>query len=158
MSLQKISLLLSAATLCFLTGCSVVPMNPTAMFVTPVTPPEVEQEVRLGVVYDVKEINTPAASTSGKGALIGGIGGGMLASVVNGSSVVKLVSAVAGAVVGNTVERNSLKSTSQVEIIIRLENQSLVAITQAKDEKFTLKKGDAIRIIGNGKSARVTSV
>jgi len=64
-----------------------------------------------------------------------------------------VLGAVAGAVVGNAIERSTTREDA-LEIIVQLRNGERVAIVQSQgDERF--QPGDAVMVITQGRSARV---
>jgi outer membrane lipoprotein SlyB len=68
--------------------------------------------------------------------------------------VVGVLGAVAGAVVGNAVERMSTREEA-VEILVQLRNGERRAIVQAKGNE-TLVPGDAVILVSTGGKTRVS--
>lgn len=114
-----------------------------------------EQTVRMGYVESVREVKlegTRSGVGTAGGAAIGGLAGstighgrGTLAAVVLG--------AVAGGVAGHVAEQG-LTSRRGLEVTVKLDNGSMVAITQEADEAF--RPGERVRILSDGATSRVT--
>jgi outer membrane lipoprotein SlyB len=68
--------------------------------------------------------------------------------------VVGVLGAVAGAVVGNAVER-AATSEEAVEILLQMKNGDRRAVVQAKGGE-TLNPGDAVILVTSGGKTRVT--
>jgi outer membrane lipoprotein SlyB len=114
-----------------------------------------ESTVRFGVVDSVRAVTidgTKSPVGAGAGAAIGGIAGST-AGQGRGSSVGAIIGAVAGGVAGAAIENSATKQNG-LEITIKLENGTYVAITQAADEEF--KPGERVRILSGSGATRVT--
>ena len=114
-----------------------------------------EMTVRFGVVDSVRPVTiegTKSPVGAGAGAVIGGIAGGKIGQG-RGSDVAAVLGAVAGGIAGAAIEN---KATAQqgVEITIKLENGSYIAVTQAADEVFL--PGERVRILSDYGTTRVT--
>jgi outer membrane lipoprotein SlyB len=108
------------------------------------------------VVLSIRPV-TVDGNQSGIGGAAGAIVGGVAGSGVGGrreSAVVGVLGAVAGAVVGNAVERAGTKEEA-FEIIIQLRNGERRAIVQGKG-KEAFSEGDAVLLINTGGKVRVT--
>jgi len=70
------------------------------------------------------------------------------------NAVVGVLGAVAGAVVGNAVERYGTREEA-VEILVQLRNGERRAIVQAKGNE-TLQPGDAVILVSTGGKTRVS--
>jgi outer membrane lipoprotein SlyB len=114
-----------------------------------------ESTVRFGIVDSVRAVTidgTKSPVGAGAGAAIGGIAGST-AGQGRGSSVGAIIGAVAGGVAGAAIENSATKQNG-LEITIKLENGTYVAITQAADEEF--KPGERVRILSGSGATRVT--
>lgn len=114
-----------------------------------------EMTVRMGVVESVRAVTidgTKSPVGAGAGAIIGGIAGSTVGQG-NGSSIGSVLGAVAGGVAGAAIESSATKQNG-IEITIKLENGTYVAITQAADEVF--KPGERVRILSGSGATRVT--
>ncbi|QDX82090.1 hypothetical protein B9N43_13040 [Denitratisoma sp. DHT3] len=113
-----------------------------------------EMVVRLGVVEAVRPVQIEG-SKSGAGTLTGAVVGGAAGSKVGqgkGSAVAAIVGAVAGGIAGSALEGSATKKDG-VEITVRLENNTLIAVTQEADEVFRL--GERVRVLSGGGVTRV---
>ena len=94
---------------------------------------------------------------SGIGGTAGAVVGGVAGSTVGGhreNAVVGVLGAVAGAVIGNAVERYGTREEA-VEVLVQLKNGERRAIVQAKGNE-TLVPGDAVILVSTGGKTRVT--
>ena len=114
-----------------------------------------EATVRMGVVESVRAVTidgTKSPVGAGAGAAIGGIAGSGVGQG-RGSNVGAIIGAVAGGVAGAAIENSATKQNG-IEITIKLDNGSYVAIVQAADEEF--KPGERVRILSGSGASRVT--
>jgi outer membrane lipoprotein SlyB len=112
--------------------------------------------VQDAVVLSVRPV-TVDGNQSGIGGAAGALVGGVAGSSVGGrreSAIVGVLGAVAGAVVGNAVERAGTKEEAY-EILVQLRNGERRSIVQAKG-KEALEAGDAVILINTGGKVRVT--
>lgn len=114
-----------------------------------------EMTVRFGIVESVRPVTiegTRSPVGAGAGAIVGGIAGSKVGQG-RGSDVGAVLGAVAGGIAGAAIEN---KATQQqgVEITLKLENGSYIAVTQAADEVF--KPGERVRILSDYGTTRVT--
>jgi outer membrane lipoprotein SlyB len=146
-------LILIATSLAVLAGCAVAP-NSANVYSS--RQAQGEQTVRMGVVESVREVRIDKGS-SGAGQLAGGAVGAVAAGSNigggNGAIVAGILGAVAGGLVGQNVEANMV-SRRGLEITVRLDNGSLIAVTQDADEMF--RAGERVRLLSSGRTARVT--
>ena len=115
----------------------------------------VVQEVQMGVVESVREVNIEGTKTpigAGAGAVAGGVAGSTVGSG-KGSVVGATLGAVLGGVAGAATEEVFTRRKG-VEITVKLDSGRLVAITQAADEVFQV--GDRVRILSGGGITRVS--
>lgn len=114
-----------------------------------------EQSVRMGVVESVREVQIEG-TRSGVGSTAGAVIGGVAGSNVGqgrGAIVGSVLGSVVGGVAGQAAEQAATRQTG-LEITVKLDNGSLVAVTQAADEAF--RPGERVRILSDGRTARVT--
>jgi outer membrane lipoprotein SlyB len=112
--------------------------------------------VQDAVVLSVRPV-TVDGNQSGIGGAAGALVGGVAGSSVGGrreSAIVGVLGAVAGAVVGNAVERAGTKEEAY-EILVQLRNGERRSIVQAKGNE-ALEAGDAVILINTGGKVRVT--
>ena len=113
------------------------------------------QEVQMGVVESVREVNIEGTKTpigAGAGAVAGGVAGSTVGSG-KGSVVGATLGALLGGVAGAAMEEGVTRQAG-VEITVKLDSGRLIAITQAADESF--KVGDRVRILSGGGTTRVS--
>ncbi len=114
-----------------------------------------ESTVRFGVVESARPVTidgTKSPVGAGAGAAIGGIAGSTMGQG-RGSNVGAIVGAVAGGVAGAAIENSATKQNG-IEITVKLENGTYIAVTQAADEDF--KPGERVRILSGSGATRVT--
>ena len=114
-----------------------------------------EQTVRMGVVESVREVKIEG-TRSGVGPAAGAVAGGVAGSAIGsgrGSAVAAVLGAVVGGVAGQATEEG-VTGRRGVEVTVKLDNGSMVAITQEADETF--RPGDRVRILSDGATSRVT--
>ena len=113
--------------------------------------------IQDGVVISIRPV-TVDGSQSGIGAaaggVIGAIGGSGASGVQREQQALGVLGAVAGAVVGNAIERMTTREEA-VEILVQLKNGDRRAIVQAKASEI-LVAGDAVTIVTSGSKVRVT--
>lgn len=113
------------------------------------------QEVQLGVVESVREVNIEGTKTpigAGAGAVVGGVAGSTVGSG-RGSVVGATVGAVLGGLGGAATEE-AVTRKKGIEITVRLDSGRLIAVTQAADETFQV--GDRVRVLSGGGTTRVS--
>jgi outer membrane lipoprotein SlyB len=104
------------------------------------------QTVQLGVVASVRTVLIEGTKTPA-GTVAGGALGGVAGSAVGGGtgrSVMTVVGAIAGAAAGSAVEEG-LTRKQGLEITVRLENGTVLAVVQEADEAFAV--GDSVRVL-----------
>lgn len=115
----------------------------------------VVQEVQMGVVESVREVNIEGTKTpigAGAGAVVGGVAGSTVGGG-RGSVVGATVGAVLGGLGGAAAEE-AVTRQKGVEITVKLDSGRLVAITQAADEEFRV--GDRVRVLSGSGTTRVS--
>ena len=116
-----------------------------------------EQSIRTGVVESVREVQIEG-TRSGVGAVAGGAAGGIGGSHM-GDGTLSALGAVLGAVGGGLVGQAAEEGVTRrkgLEITVRLDNGSLVAITQEAEADEVFKPGERVRILSGGGVSRVT--
>lgn len=148
--MKRIPMIFATAAAVFLAGCasqsgSAYSRNETLK----------EMSVRQGVIESVRQVSIEGTQT-GAGTIAGGAIGGIAGSNVGkgkGSTVGAILGVVGGAVAGSLIEGASTKKNG-VEITVKLDNGSLVAITQEGDEPY--RPGERVRILSDGRTSRVS--
>ena len=114
-------------------------------------------QVEDAVVLSVRTV-TVDGSQSGVGATVGGvvgaIGGYGGSGVQREAQVLGVLAGVAGAAVGNTLERMTTREEA-VEVLVQLKNGERRAIVQAKAAEV-FAAGDPVIIVTTGGKVRVT--
>lgn len=113
-----------------------------------------EQSVRMGVVESVRQVQIEGTRSSigpAAGAVVGGIAGSGVGQG-RGAAVGAVLGSIAGGVAGQAAEEAATRRTG-LEITVKLDSGSLVAITQEADEAFA--PGDRVRIISGSGVSRV---
>ncbi|MDN5835778.1 MAG: hypothetical protein L0H12_00325 [Nitrosospira sp.] len=113
------------------------------------------QSVRTGVVESVREVKIEG-TRSKIGAVAGGVAGGLGASTAAEGRlgvIFGVLGALVGGLLGQAAEQ-AVTSRTGHEITVRLDNGSMVSITQAADEEF--KPGERVRILSGGGVSRVS--
>jgi len=115
-----------------------------------------ELEIRQGVVEQITATQIQSNHHRGIGAIVGGLGGLGIGSLIGGGTgrdVAMVVGTIGGALLGNDVQRKRDQPESAQQVIVRVRNGVLVAITQPVDTR--LKIGQRVYVEGNGEGARV---
>lgn len=113
------------------------------------------QEVQMGIVEAVREVNIEGTKTpigAGAGAVVGGVAGSTVGGG-RGSVVGAALGAVLGGLGGAAVEETATRNKG-VEITVKLESGRLIAVTQSADETFRV--GDRVRVLSGGGTTRVS--
>lgn len=114
-----------------------------------------EQTVRLGVVESVRPVTIEGTKTpigAAAGAAVGGIAGSEIGHG-KGAAIGAVGGAVLGGLAGAAAEE-ALTRRPGLEITVKLDSGSLIAVTQEADESF--KPGDRVRVLSGGGVTRVT--
>lgn len=113
------------------------------------------QEVQMGVVESVREVNIEGTKTpigAGAGAVVGGVAGSNVGGG-KGAIIGTAIGAIAGGLAGAAVEEGVTRSKGY-EVTVKLDNGKLIAVTQAADETF--RAGDKVRVLTGGGVTRVS--
>jgi outer membrane lipoprotein SlyB len=113
------------------------------------------QEVQLGVVESVREVDIEGTKTpigAGAGAVVGGVAGSTVGGG-RGSVVGTTIGAVLGGIGGAATEE-AVTRRKGVEITVKLDSGRLIAVTQAADETF--RAGDRVRVLSGDGTTRVS--
>lgn len=113
------------------------------------------QPVAFGEVTAIRPVDIRPGQTrlgTGAGAVLGGIAGSQIGS----GTAANTAGAVAGAVVGGAAgsAAQGSRNTPGLEITVRLEGGSTVAIVQPGDIR-DFRVGDRVRVVGSSDNARV---
>lgn len=113
------------------------------------------QTIRKGVVESVRTVKLEGTKTpigTAAGAVVGGVAGSTVGDG-KGSAIAAVIGAVAGGLAGSAIEEAATRKDA-LEITVKLDNGSLVAIVQEATEKFS--PGDSVRLIDSGGVTRVS--
>ena len=116
-----------------------------------------EIEIRSGKIEQISLTQMQTNHDSGVGAVLGGLGGLALGSVIGGGTgrdVAMVAGALAGAAGGNYAEKKKYDQPVEAQqIIVRVSSGVLVSVTQPINP--SLAKGSKVYIQGSGNDARV---
>ena len=116
-----------------------------------------ETEIRSGKIEQITQTQMQTNHDSGVGAILGGIGGLALGSLIGqgtGRDVAIVAGALAGGVGGNYVEKKKYDQPMDAQqIIVRTHSGVLVQVTQPINP--ALRKGMNVYVEGSGNEARV---
>lgn len=113
------------------------------------------QTIKTGVVESVRTVKlegTKSPVGTVAGAAIGGIAGSSIGGG-RGSTIAAIIGAVAGGLAGSAIEEGVTRKDA-IEITVKLDGGSMIAIVQEADEQF--HPGDKVRIVDNADTSRVT--
>ncbi len=113
------------------------------------------QTVKTGVVESVRAVKLEGTK-SPVGTVAGGAVGGIAGSTIGhgrGSAIGAVIGAVAGGIAGSAIEEGVTRKDA-LEITVKLDGGSMIAIVQEADEEF--HPGDKVRIVENADTSRVT--
>jgi len=113
------------------------------------------QTVKMGVVESVRSVKLEGTKTpigTVAGGVVGGVAGGSIGHGA-GSTIAAVIGAVAGGIAGSAIEEGVTRKDA-LEITVKLDGGSMIAIVQEADEQF--HAGDKVRIVENGETSRVT--
>lgn len=117
-----------------------------------------EEQIRSGVIEQIEPTVIQSNHHQGVGAVIGGVGGLALGSLVGGGTgrdVAMVLGAVGGAVAGNAVQQKYDQPQPGQQIIVRVTNGVLVQVVQPLNTQVQLFRGEPVFIEGSGESAKV---
>ena len=115
-----------------------------------------EMEIRSGKIEQVNPAQITSTHHTGLGAIVGGLGGLALGSLVGGGTgrdVAMAAGAIGGAFPGNELQKNYDQPKPGEQVIVRLNSGVLVSITQPVTD--VLQPGEAVFVEGSGTDARV---
>ena len=115
-----------------------------------------EMEIRQGVIEQITQLDMPTNQHRGLGAIIGGLGGLGIGSLIGGGTgrdVAMVAGTLGGALLGNDIQKKRDQPEPGQQIIVRLRSGVLVQITQPLGPN--LQVGQRVYVEGNGEGARV---
>lgn len=117
-----------------------------------------ESEIRQGVIEQITDTQLPSNHHRGVGAIIGGLGGLGIGSLIGGGTgrdVAMVAGTLGGALIGNNVQKRYDQPVPGQQIIVRVKSGVLVQVTQPANPN--LRQGQRVLIEGSGEGARVVS-
>ncbi len=105
------------------------------------------QQVYYGTVESVRIVNIEGTRTGVgtlTGAALGGIAGSAIGGGGRGTAAATIGGAVLGGIAGSAVEQGVTQQTG-LEIVVRLDDGRVMAVTQAADEPFN--PGERVRLL-----------
>ena len=115
-----------------------------------------EMEIRQGVIEQITEIPIQTNHHRGIGAIVGGLGGLGIGSLIGGGTgrdVAMVAGTLGGALLGNNVQKRHDQPVPGQQVIVRVKSGVLVQVTQPVDPG--LRPGQSVYIEGSGEGARV---
>lgn len=113
------------------------------------------QTIKMGVVESVRQVKIEGSKTpigTATGAVVGGVAGSQVGHGA-GSTIAAVVGAVVGGLAGSAAEEG-LTRKDGVEITVKLDSGSLIAIVQEATEEF--HPGERVRLLESGGTTRVS--
>jgi len=119
-------------------------------------PQSAPPEVRMGTIEQIAPTSIVSDNHAGVGAILGGIGGGALGSLIGGGTgrdVAMVVGAIGGTVAGSQIAKRYDQPVAGQQIFVRTSSGVLVEVTQPATPG--LRVGQRVFIQGAGQDARV---
>jgi outer membrane lipoprotein SlyB len=113
------------------------------------------QTVQMGAVQAVRSVQIEGTK-SGVGAVGGGVAGGVVGSTIGGGkgSILAAVGGAALGAVGGAVAEEKLTKKNGLEITVKLDSGSIIAVVQEADVLFAI--GERVRVLtGSDGTTRV---
>lgn len=114
------------------------------------------QSVHRGTITSIRNVKIEGNSTGG--AILGAVAGGLLGNQVgsgSGRDAATVGGAAAGGIAGSHIGK-AVTSRAGLEIQVDLDNAGSVSIVQEVNPREPFQVGDRVRVLGNGRRARVT--
>ncbi|MBF0785385.1 glycine zipper 2TM domain-containing protein [Muribacter muris] len=112
--------------------------------------------ISYGTIVSVREVKIQAENNGVLGTVGGGVLGGIAGSTVGGGrgqAIATTVGAIAGAMIGSTVEEK-VSQVSSLEMVIRRDNGQEIVVVQKKEAGFV--PGKRVRIVGSSSDLNVS--
>ncbi|MEH6444463.1 MAG: glycine zipper 2TM domain-containing protein [Oceanospirillaceae bacterium] len=116
------------------------------------------QEVSFGVVIAQRPVIIDGRQNGLLGTAAGGVLGGVIASNVgggNGKDIATGIGAVIGGILGQKLEETATRKQGQ-ELTIRLDSGNTISIVQQVSQANFFADNDRVKILGQGKTVRVS--
>ena len=114
------------------------------------------RSISYGTIIAVREVKIQADNKGVLGSIGGGVIGGIAGSTVGGGSgqaLATAVGAIAGSMLGSTVEEKASQVTS-LEVVIRKDDGKEIVVVQKKEPGFV--PGRRVRIVGSTSDLNVS--
>lgn len=108
------------------------------------------EQVRYGVVYNVRQVPLASGSTSGAGIGIGAVAGGVIGNQIgkgSGRTAATILGAVGGGVLGNEVEKRNYGQTPGLEIQVRVDRTGEMVTVVQPDQGQNFRNGARVRLV-----------
>ena len=113
------------------------------------------QTVKMGVIESVRTVKlegTKSPVGTAGGAVVGGVAGSSMGGG-KGQVITTLLGAIVGGLAGSAAEEG-LTRKDGVEITVKLDSGTMIAVVQEADEQF--QPGERVRILESGGTTRVS--
>lgn len=114
------------------------------------------RSINYGTIVSVREVKIQADNHGVLGSVGGGIIGGIAGSTIGGGrgqAIAGAVGAIAGAMIGSTVEEKA-SQVSSLEMVIRKDDGQEIVVVQKKEDGFV--PGKRVRIVGSSADLNVS--
>lgn len=114
------------------------------------------RSISYGTIVSVRPVKIQANNQGVLGTIGGGALGGIAGSAVGdgrGQAIATAVGAIAGAMIGSTVEEKATQVAS-LELVIRKDDGKEIVVVQKKEEGFVA--GKRVRIVGSNSDLNVS--
>lgn len=114
------------------------------------------RSISYGTIVSVREVKIQADSQGVLGAVGGGVIGGITGSTIGGGTgqaIATAVGAIAGSMLGSTVEEKASQVAS-LEMVIRKDDGKEIVVVQKKESGFV--PGRRVRIVGSASDLNVS--
>lgn len=112
--------------------------------------------INYGTIVSVRDVKIQAENAGVIGTVGGGVLGGITGSTIGGGrgqDVATAIGAIAGAIIGNTVEEKATQ-VSSLEMVIRKDDGQEIVVIQKKEDGFV--PGRRVRIVGSSTDLNVS--
>lgn len=114
------------------------------------------RSISYGTIVSVRPVKIQANNQGVLGTIGGGALGGIAGSAIGdgrGQAIATAVGAIAGAMIGSTVEEKATQVAS-LELVIRKDDGKEIVVVQKKEEGFVA--GKRVRIVGSNSDLNVS--
>lgn len=144
--------ILALAMMSLLAACSTAPQSSSQFNRSDVGRAQVVQNGQIVSLRAVTITNDSRGIATATGAVLGGIAGSAIGGGTRANAAGAVAGGVAGGAIGNAM---SGRSTPGVEISVRLESGSTIAVVQPGSPN-DYRVGDRVRVTSDGRTTRVS--